>query len=139
MFNNLGLALGTNLKFYTSVKKELKLKVGEFWGANSYVCRSYREKTGRGPFWPPPPHLSSWIGLKKLNKLTYKKDKKKLNIFNENTEEVFEEEKLIPIKTPFVEKKDDRSTLCSFDGLFQVLHRDIGNVEFLGISAADPS
>ena len=50
MFNNLGLALGTNLKFYTSVKKELKLKVGEFWGANSYVCRSYREKTGRGPF-----------------------------------------------------------------------------------------
>ena len=78
MFNNLGLALGTNLKFYTSVKKELKLKVGEFWGANSYVCRSYREKTGRGPFWPPPPHLSSWIGLRKLNKLTYKKDKKKI-------------------------------------------------------------
>ena len=31
-FNNLGLALGTNLKFYTSVAKELKLKVRKFWG-----------------------------------------------------------------------------------------------------------
>ena len=31
-FNNLGLTLGTNLKFYTSVVKRLKLKVGEFWG-----------------------------------------------------------------------------------------------------------
>ena len=31
-FNNLGLALGTNLKFYTSVAKELKLKVRKFLG-----------------------------------------------------------------------------------------------------------
>ena len=31
-FNNLGLALGTNLKFYTSVAKGLKLKVRKFWG-----------------------------------------------------------------------------------------------------------
>ena len=31
-FNNLGLALGTNLKFYTSVTKGLKLKVRKFWG-----------------------------------------------------------------------------------------------------------
>ena len=30
-FNKLGLALGTNLKFYTSVTKELKLKVRMFW------------------------------------------------------------------------------------------------------------
>ena len=30
-------------------------------GAKSYVCRSYRGKTGRGTFLPP---LSSWIGLK---------------------------------------------------------------------------
>ena len=29
-FNNLGLALGTNLKFYTSVTKGLKLKVRKF-------------------------------------------------------------------------------------------------------------
>ena len=32
MFNNLELTLGTNLKFYTSVAKCLKLKVRMFWG-----------------------------------------------------------------------------------------------------------
>ena len=57
-FNNLRLALGTNLNFYTSVAKGLKLKV---LGANSYVCRSFEGKTGKGPFWPPS---SSWIGLR---------------------------------------------------------------------------
>ena len=31
-FNNFGLALGTNLKFYTSLSKGLKLKVRKFWG-----------------------------------------------------------------------------------------------------------
>ena len=31
-FNNLGLALGMNLKFYTSVEKGLKLKVRKLWG-----------------------------------------------------------------------------------------------------------
>ena len=30
MFNNLGLALGITLKFYTSVAKGLKLKVRKF-------------------------------------------------------------------------------------------------------------
>ena len=47
-FNNLELALGMALKFYTSVAKGLKLKVREFCcGANSYICRSYRGKTSR--------------------------------------------------------------------------------------------
>ena len=32
-FNNLGLALGTNLTFYASLSKGLKLKVRKFWGA----------------------------------------------------------------------------------------------------------
>ena len=31
-FNNLGLTLGINLKFYISVAKVLKLKVRKFWG-----------------------------------------------------------------------------------------------------------
>ena len=31
-FNKLGMALGTNLKFYTSVKKGSKLKVRKFCG-----------------------------------------------------------------------------------------------------------
>ena len=52
-FNNLELALGTNLKFYTSVAKGLILKVRKF-------CRSYRRKTGRGGLFAPPP---SWIRL----------------------------------------------------------------------------
>ena len=39
-FNNMGLVPGTNLKFYNSVAKELKLKVRKVFVANSYVCRS---------------------------------------------------------------------------------------------------
>ena len=31
-FNNLGLQLGTNLTFYTSVEKGLKIKARKFWG-----------------------------------------------------------------------------------------------------------
>ena len=49
-FNNLKLALGTNLKFYTSVTKGLKPKARHFGGTSSYVCRSYRVKNGI----PPP-------------------------------------------------------------------------------------
>ena len=41
-FNNLGLAIGRNFKFYTSVAKGLKLKVIKLFEANSYVCRNYR-------------------------------------------------------------------------------------------------
>ena len=35
----------------------------------------------------------------------------------------------------FVEKKDDvdRSTLYIFDGPFQLLNADVGNLEFLGV------
>ena len=40
------------MKFYTSVGKGLKLKV-KVLGANSYIWRSYRGKTGRGAFLPP--------------------------------------------------------------------------------------
>ena len=47
-FNNLGLALETNLKFYASVAKGLKLKVRKVLAADSYVRRSYRGKTGSG-------------------------------------------------------------------------------------------
>ena len=52
-FKNSKLALGTNLKLYTTVEKELKLKVRKIWGANSYLNRSYKGKTDRGPFYPP--------------------------------------------------------------------------------------
>ena len=57
--NNLGLTLGTNLKFYTSVAKGLKLKVRKFWGLiPTFVEVTGEELVGR-VFLAPP----SWIGL----------------------------------------------------------------------------
>ena len=44
------------------------------------------------------------------------------------------------LKQLLSKKKDgvDRSTLYSFDGSSQLLHADVGNLEFLGKSATDP-
>ena len=60
-FNNFGLALGTNLKFYISLAKRLKLKVREFWG----LIPTFVEVTGGklvgergGGFLLPPPILN---------------------------------------------------------------------------------
>ena len=61
-FNNLELSLGITLKFYTSVAKNLKLKV---LGTNFYVCRSYRGKTGSCSY-VVPHHTPSWKGLSKF-------------------------------------------------------------------------
>ena len=51
-----------------------------------------------------------------------------------------DEKRSVPIKTRFVEKKDDIdwSTLYSFDGPFRLLHVDVGHLEFLGKSATVP-
>ena len=35
-------------------------------------------------------------------------------------------------------KKIDRWTLCSFDGPLQLIHADVGNLEFLGKNATIP-
>ena len=53
-FNNLGLALGTNLKFYTSLSKGLKLKVRKFWR----LIPTFVEVTGEKLAFLPPslPH-----------------------------------------------------------------------------------
>ena len=59
-FNNLGLALGTNLKFYTSVAKRLKLKVRKFWGLISTFVEVTGEKLVAGAFLLASP---SWVGL----------------------------------------------------------------------------
>ena len=53
-FNNMGLTLGTDLKFYTSVAKVLKLKVRKFWGPIPIIVEVKEEKLVRGPFCPPP-------------------------------------------------------------------------------------
>ena len=58
-FNNLGLALGIALKFYTSVAKGLKLKVRKFWGLVPTFAEVSEEKlVVVGPFCPahPPTH-----------------------------------------------------------------------------------
>ena len=57
-FNNLGVALGTNLKFYTSVAKGLKLNARKFWG----LIPTFVEVTGEKLVWGffgPPPHPPS--------------------------------------------------------------------------------
>ena len=61
-FNNLGLALSTNLKFYASLSKGLKLKVKMFWELILTFVEVTGEKLVRGTFLPSPP---SWIGLRK--------------------------------------------------------------------------
>ena len=54
-FNNLGLAVGTNLKFYTSVAQGLKLKVRKFWELIPTFVEVTGEKLVRGgPFLPTP-------------------------------------------------------------------------------------
>ena len=55
-FNNLELAIGMNLKFYTSVAKGLKLKVRKFYGlVPTYVEVTGENLVGRGGLFAPPP------------------------------------------------------------------------------------
>ena len=50
-----------------------------------------------------------------------------------------DDEGKVPIRVDCVQKREtDRSTLCSFDGPFQMVHADMGNLEFLGKSATIP-
>ena len=51
-FNNFGLALGTNLTFYTSVLKGLTIKIRKFWRLNP----TFVEVSG-GLFAPPSPYV----------------------------------------------------------------------------------
>ena len=49
-FNNLGLALGRNLTFYTSVAKGLKPKTRKFWGVIPTFVEVTRKTLVGGPF-----------------------------------------------------------------------------------------
>ena len=50
-----------------------------------------------------------------------------------------ENEDKTPTRVNFVEKREiDRSTLYSFNGPFQVVHADVGNLEFFGKNATIP-
>ena len=60
-FNNMGLALGTNLKFYTNVAKGLKLKVRKFWGLIPTFEEVTGEKLEGGTFLAPHPERVKMI------------------------------------------------------------------------------
>ena len=59
-FNNLGLALGKNLKFYSTVAKGLKLKIRKFCGLDPTFVEVTEEKLvgWGGLFAPLPPILN---------------------------------------------------------------------------------
>ena len=57
-FSNLGWALGTSLKFYTSATKGLKLKVRKFWGLLLTFVEVAGEKLVGRLFAPPSPILN---------------------------------------------------------------------------------
>ena len=51
-------SLSTNKATLVLRLEEIKHKIQKVFGANSYVCKSYHGKTGRGPFCPPLPILN---------------------------------------------------------------------------------
>ena len=63
-FNNLRLALGMALKFYTIVTKGLKVKVGKFWGLIVTFAEFTREKLVGGLFITPTPLvILNWVQI----------------------------------------------------------------------------
>ena len=71
--------------------------------------------------------------MKKLKNSRYKKDSllSKLILSADNTD--LQDEDKIPTRADFFEKREtNRSTLYSFDGPFQLIHADVGNLEVLG-------
>ena len=77
--------------------------------------------------------------LKKLKKSKYDVDKLLHKLVNlVDSKSIFNEDKA-PARADYVEKREiDRSTLYSFNGLFQLLHADVGDLEFLGKNATLP-
>ena len=76
---------------------------------------------------------------KKLKKSKYAKDMELLKLINLAENKTFLGDNKLPTRTAYAEKREiDRSTLYSFDGPFQLLKADVGNLEFLGKNAAFP-
>ena len=78
--------------------------------------------------------------LKKLKKSPYTKGKQLLKLIDlrENKIKKINDDK-VPIRLDYVEKREiHRSTVYSFNFPFQLLHADVGNLEFLGKLASVP-
>ena len=77
--------------------------------------------------------------LKKLKKSKYDVDRQLFRLVNLADTKNFLDNGKSPTRTDYVEKIEiDRSTLYSFNGPFQFLHPDVGNLEFLGKNATFP-
>ena len=71
--------------------------------------------------------------LNKLKKSKYEVDKLLYMLVNIIDNKSFFNEDKAPTRADYVEKREiDRSALYSFDDPFQLLHADVGNLEFLG-------
>ena len=73
-----GTGTRCKLKILHQCGKKFKTKSQKVLGTNSYVCRSYRGKTGKGTFLPPP--LPSWIGAFGQKKWVFDNHMKILNL-----------------------------------------------------------
>ena len=77
--------------------------------------------------------------LKKLKKSKYGKDRELLKLVNLADSKCFSDDNIVPTRADYVEKREiDRSTPYSFDGPFQLLSANVGNLEFLGKNATFP-
>ena len=76
--------------------------------------------------------------MKKLQKSKYEKDSLLLKLIR-LTGSKFNDKEKTPTRVDYIKKREiDRSTLYSFDGPFQLIHADVGNLEFLGKNATVP-
>ena len=77
--------------------------------------------------------------LKKLKRSKYVKDREPLKLVNLADSKYFLDDDIVLTRADYVKKREiDRSTLYSFDVPFQLLHADVGNLEFLGKNATFP-
>ena len=77
--------------------------------------------------------------LNRLRKSTYETGKLLFKLVNLSDSKFIFNEHKAPTRADYVKKREiDRSTLYSFDDPFQLLHADVGNLEFLGKNATFP-
>ena len=77
--------------------------------------------------------------FKKLKQSKYVKDRELLKLVNLADSKYFLDDDIVPTRADYVEKREvDRSTLHAFDGPFQLLHAEVGNLEFFGKNATFP-